>query len=278
MIRAVADTHTIIWYLFHDPRLSETACTTIEDAAASGEQVAFSAITLAEIVYLAERGRIRTETLDRLLQAIDGEDAVLVEIPFDRAIYRQWRCYWPFGSGMFTDLFVHRTTAMLKATGLRFPARVVGAGGIYLELDTRDVPDVATVVADYREGCQGLITATMCNERSRVKQVIRGQPHAHSGTHPGLDLSEESGAVSLDESLERAPIARSRSIEEKAGRFRILHRIAHAAPVRSPGGEISLGISERNTGGSRALYDNDLQRGTAKPEPGFQLSLARFSG
>jgi predicted dehydrogenase len=96
------------------------------------------------------------------------------EMPFDRAVYAQWRCYWPFGSGMFTDLFVHRTTAMLKATGLRYPGRVVGAGGIYLELDTRDVPDVATVVADYHEGCQGLITATMCNEASRIKQVIRG--------------------------------------------------------------------------------------------------------
>lgn len=96
------------------------------------------------------------------------------EMDFDRAVYAQWRCYWPFGSGMLTDLFVHRTTAMLKATGLRYPARVVGAGGIYLELDTRDVPDVATVVADYNEGCQGLITATMCNENSRLKQVIRG--------------------------------------------------------------------------------------------------------
>ncbi len=100
------------------------------------------------------------------------------QMPFDRAVYRQWRCYWPFGSGMFTDLFVHRTTAMLKATGLRFPGRVVGAGGVYLELDTRTVPDVATVVADYHEGCQGIITATMCNERSRIKQVIRG----HNGT------------------------------------------------------------------------------------------------
>jgi predicted dehydrogenase len=104
-----------------------------------------------------------------------GTDAGLApDMPFDRAVYRQWRCYWPFGSGMFTDLFVHRTTAMLKATGLRFPGRVVGAGGVYLELDTRDVPDVATVVADYNEGCQGIITATMCNERSRIKQVIRG--------------------------------------------------------------------------------------------------------
>lgn len=96
------------------------------------------------------------------------------EMDFDRALYAQWRCYWPFGSGMLTDLFVHRTTAMLKATGLRYPARVVGAGGIYLELDTREVPDVATVVADYNEGCQGLISSTMCNENSRLKQVIRG--------------------------------------------------------------------------------------------------------
>ena len=88
MIRAVADTHAVIWYLYDDPRLSETARATIEAAAASGEQVAFSSITLAEIVYLAERGRIRTETFDRLLQAVDGEDVVLVEIPFDRSVAR----------------------------------------------------------------------------------------------------------------------------------------------------------------------------------------------
>jgi len=88
VIRAVADTHTVIWYIFDDPRLSPTARATIEDAAAVGDQVAFSSITLAEIVYLAERGRIRTETFDRLLRAIDSEDAVLAEIPFDRAVAR----------------------------------------------------------------------------------------------------------------------------------------------------------------------------------------------
>jgi PIN domain nuclease of toxin-antitoxin system len=88
MIRAVADTHAVVWYLYDDPRLSETARATIEAAAASGEQVAFSSITLAEIVYLAERGRIRSETLDRLLRAADEEDVVLVEIPFDRTVAR----------------------------------------------------------------------------------------------------------------------------------------------------------------------------------------------
>jgi predicted dehydrogenase len=96
------------------------------------------------------------------------------DMPFDRAVFGQWRCYWPFGSGMFTDLFVHRTTSMLMATGFRFPGRVVGAGGIYLEYDGRDVPDVATVVADFPEGAQGLVTATMCCEDTPIKQLIRG--------------------------------------------------------------------------------------------------------
>ena len=34
----------------------------------------------------------------------------------------QWRCYWPFGGGMFTDLFVHQTTHLIAAMGVRFPA------------------------------------------------------------------------------------------------------------------------------------------------------------
>ncbi|MEO1497810.1 MAG: Gfo/Idh/MocA family oxidoreductase [Planctomycetota bacterium] len=93
---------------------------------------------------------------------------------FDRAKFAQWRCYWDFGSGLYTDLFVHRTTSMLTATGLRFPGRVVGAGGIFLEYDGREAPDVATVAADFPEGVQGLATATMCCSNTPIKQMIRG--------------------------------------------------------------------------------------------------------
>jgi predicted dehydrogenase len=99
------------------------------------------------------------------------------EAPFDRAVFAQWRCYWPFGGGMFTDLFVHQTTHLISAMGVRYPRRVVGAGGIYLEYDTRDVPDVATIAADYDEGCQLLISSTMCNDH-RIDECIRG----HSAT------------------------------------------------------------------------------------------------
>jgi len=97
--------------------------------------------------------------------------------PFNRARYAQWRCYWDFGGGMYTDLFVHQLTHMIQAMGVRYPRRVVGAGGLYLEYDGRDVPDVATVVADYDEGCQMIISATMGND-VQLGEVIRG----HTGT------------------------------------------------------------------------------------------------
>jgi hypothetical protein len=74
---------------------------------------------------------------------------------------------------MYTDLFVHQLTHLIQAMGVRFPRRVVGAGGLYLEYDGRDVPDVATVVADYDEGCQVIISATMCND-IQLGEIIRG--------------------------------------------------------------------------------------------------------
>jgi predicted dehydrogenase len=105
---------------------------------------------------------------------LGSKEGLAPELPFDREIFAQWRRFWPFGSGMYTDLFVHRTTSMLKGTGLLYPGRVVGAGGIFLEYDGRDVPDVATVVADFHEGVQGLVTATMCCEETPIRQLIRG--------------------------------------------------------------------------------------------------------
>ena len=81
MIRAVADTHAIIWYLFEDERLSRVAKEFMDDAAESGEQIGISAISLTEIVYLVEKAKINPETLERLLQSIETGNAALVEIP-----------------------------------------------------------------------------------------------------------------------------------------------------------------------------------------------------
>jgi hypothetical protein len=73
-----------------------------------------------------------------------------------------------------TDLFVHQTTHMIAAMGVRYPARVVGAGGLYLEYDEREVPDTGTIVADYDEGCQLVVSSTMLSAYP-IEEVIRGR-------------------------------------------------------------------------------------------------------
>jgi PIN domain nuclease of toxin-antitoxin system len=81
MIRAIADTHALIWYLFDDKRLSRTAKQFMDNAAKNGEQIGYSAISVIEIVYLVEKNKIKPQTLERLLDATGAGDAALVEIP-----------------------------------------------------------------------------------------------------------------------------------------------------------------------------------------------------
>lgn len=57
MLQAVADTHAVTWYLDDDPRLSQVARSTFETVADAGDQIGVSSLTLAEMVYLAEKGR-----------------------------------------------------------------------------------------------------------------------------------------------------------------------------------------------------------------------------
>lgn len=86
MIAAIADTHTALWYVFADARLSAKAKETIEDAAAKGLYVGVSAISLAEVVYLVEKHRIAPDALKRLQATLQNPDEVLIEIPVDGQI------------------------------------------------------------------------------------------------------------------------------------------------------------------------------------------------
>ena len=86
MIVAVADTHAAIWYLFSDPRLGKAASAFIDGAIATGNHIGVSAITLAEMVYLIEKGRIPANALKDLHNAIADPKSVLQHIPVDDAV------------------------------------------------------------------------------------------------------------------------------------------------------------------------------------------------
>ena len=61
---AVLDTHAAIWYLVDSARLTAPVYLLIDRAAASGTPAYISAVSLVEVVYLVERGRIAADAFD----------------------------------------------------------------------------------------------------------------------------------------------------------------------------------------------------------------------
>src|SRR5690606_37004628 len=88
MIVGVCDTHALIWQIYNDPRLSLTAEQFISSAAQSGDNIAISAITLVEMVYLIEKGRIAAESFSRVTRALEQRNSVFIVVPVDLQVAR----------------------------------------------------------------------------------------------------------------------------------------------------------------------------------------------
>jgi PIN domain nuclease of toxin-antitoxin system len=115
MIVGVANTHLVLWYLLKDPRLSTRAREFMEDAAAAGNAIAVSAISLAEIGYLIEKNRFPAAVYDDLEAALADSDYVIEEAPF-------------------TVEIVDAMRQVPRADVPDLPDRIVAATGIYFDV------------------------------------------------------------------------------------------------------------------------------------------------
>jgi len=91
VIVGVADTHTALWYLHKNPRLSVTARTFMDDAAQAGHDIALSPISLAEIVYLVEKNRLPVSAYEELKAALADPEYVIEEAPFTAEVVEAMR-------------------------------------------------------------------------------------------------------------------------------------------------------------------------------------------
>lgn len=87
----VLDTHAVIWYLLDDPQLPTAVGRLIDEAAETGDSVFVSAISLVEIVYLAERGRIAQESYDRLARELNDDTSAFILAAVDAEVVQQMR-------------------------------------------------------------------------------------------------------------------------------------------------------------------------------------------
>ena len=123
MIVGVADTHTALWYLHKNPRLSVTARTFMDDAAAGGHNIALSPISLAEIVYLVEKNRLSVSAYEDLQAALSDPEYVIEEAPFTAEV-------------------VEATRQVPRAQVPDMPDRIVAATAAYLRVPVISRDDV----------------------------------------------------------------------------------------------------------------------------------------
>jgi PIN domain nuclease of toxin-antitoxin system len=82
----VLDTHAVIWYLSGSKLLSPVAHTIIETEEKNGASIFVSAISLVEVVYLAERGRVPSAALQGLVDALGDPTGSMVVAPLDAGV------------------------------------------------------------------------------------------------------------------------------------------------------------------------------------------------
>lgn len=80
MTAVLADTHIVIWYLRDADRLSEQAAITLDST------LYIAAISLVEVTYLVERGRIPLEAFDLLVEQLTDASSALIVVPLELAI------------------------------------------------------------------------------------------------------------------------------------------------------------------------------------------------
>ncbi len=80
----VVDTHALVWYLSGSPRLSIRAQEAMDGAVSSGGKLLLSSISIVEIVYLVEKGKIPRQAWMKLLAVLEKPASSIAVAPLDQ--------------------------------------------------------------------------------------------------------------------------------------------------------------------------------------------------
>ena len=86
MPSVVADTHAAAWYLLDSPKLSKRALQHMSAAVDTGEIVFVASISVVELLYLYEKGRIPADDWKKLNEALAADDSGVRVVPLTLGI------------------------------------------------------------------------------------------------------------------------------------------------------------------------------------------------
>jgi predicted dehydrogenase len=94
--------------------------------------------------------------------------------PFDDYRYQNWRWFWDFGGGIFTDLMVHQIDIAHWFLGLDHPLTATSIGGFHQNEGVWQTPDTVQTLLIYAGGVQAHFEGTFCNAREGECVVFMG--------------------------------------------------------------------------------------------------------
>lgn len=83
--------------------------------------------------------------------------------PFDPYRFRNWRWFWDFGGGLFTDLMVHWVDVAHWVLDLDVPAKAVSIGNHIASAGVWETPDTVQTLLQYPNGVQVHFEGTFSN-------------------------------------------------------------------------------------------------------------------
>jgi predicted dehydrogenase len=96
------------------------------------------------------------------------------EQPFDEYRFRNWRWFWDFGGGIFTDLMVHHINDVHYFLDLDHPLKAVSLGQHFASKDVWETPDTVQTLLQYPNDLQVYFEGTFSNARNGAMLELMG--------------------------------------------------------------------------------------------------------
>ncbi|MGA9350932.1 MAG: PIN domain-containing protein [Anaerolineae bacterium] len=114
MRRYVADTHSMLWYLSKDRRLSGRARSAFQAAKQDRAQILVPSIVLVEAIFLMQRQRIPEAQVSKLFELSEDAEASVCVVPLDMAVAQAVSDFGPAAIPDMPDRIIAATARALN--------------------------------------------------------------------------------------------------------------------------------------------------------------------
>ena len=165
------------------------------------------------------------------------------EQPFDEYRFRNWRWFWDFGGGLFTDLMVHWIDVAHWVLDLKHPLKAVSIGQHTVSKDVWETPDTVQTLLVYPGAVQAHFEGTFSNAREGAHIVFMGTDASLYVDRGRYELHPERGRGKYEEMvLGTGPRGRDFYDKPDGERLHLLNWIESIRAGKQPSAPVEAGV------------------------------------